>query len=139
MYACIANVSRNTDSKMVAKQEHPIQTEIISSESDLNTFFFPVSGSARWEISWIFESQRAEAKQIFTWKSQFNISQLLFFQGPAAKEYKFLLDPFQQEALLCLDNNQSVLVSAHTSAGKTVVAEWVFVGVSQSDNKSCMY
>lgn len=45
------------------------------------------------------------------------------FQGPAAKEYKFILDPFQQEALLCLDNNQSVLVSAHTSAGKTVVAE----------------
>ena len=43
--------------------------------------------------------------------------------GKQAKEYKFILDPFQQEALLCLDNQQSVLVSAHTSAGKTVVAE----------------
>jgi ATP-dependent RNA helicase DOB1 len=40
-----------------------------------------------------------------------------------AKEYPFILDPFQKEALLCLENNQSVLVSAHTSAGKTVVAE----------------
>lgn len=40
-----------------------------------------------------------------------------------AKEYKFVLDPFQKEAILCIDNNQSVLVSAHTSAGKTVVAE----------------
>jgi ATP-dependent RNA helicase DOB1 len=39
-----------------------------------------------------------------------------------AKEYPFILDPFQKEALLCLENNQSVLVSAHTSAGKTVVA-----------------
>lgn len=43
--------------------------------------------------------------------------------GVAAKEYPFVLDPFQKEAILCLDNYQSVLVSAHTSAGKTVVAE----------------
>lgn len=40
-----------------------------------------------------------------------------------AKEYKFVLDPFQKEALLCIDNDQSVLISAHTSAGKTVAAE----------------
>jgi ATP-dependent RNA helicase DOB1 len=45
--------------------------------------------------------------------------------GPPAKEYKFNLDPFQREAISCLQNNQSVLVSAHTSAGKTVVAEYV--------------
>ncbi len=45
--------------------------------------------------------------------------------GPPAKEYKFNLDPFQREAITCLQNNQSVLVSAHTSAGKTVVAEYV--------------
>lgn len=42
---------------------------------------------------------------------------------PPAKEYKFTLDSFQEEAILCIENNQSVLVSAHTSAGKTVVAE----------------
>lgn len=42
-----------------------------------------------------------------------------------AKEYDFILDPFQREAILCLENNHSVLVSAHTSAGKTVVAESV--------------
>ncbi|KAA0202509.1 hypothetical protein HAZT_HAZT009283 [Hyalella azteca] len=41
-----------------------------------------------------------------------------------AKTYPFVLDPFQKEAILCIDNNQSVLVSAHTSAGKTVVAEY---------------
>ncbi|XP_067622006.1 exosome RNA helicase MTR4 [Eurosta solidaginis] len=44
--------------------------------------------------------------------------------GPPAKEYPFVLDPFQKEAILCIDNQQSVLVSAHTSAGKTVVAEY---------------
>lgn len=46
-------------------------------------------------------------------------------QSKSAKEYKFVLDPFQKEAILCIENNQSVLVSAHTSAGKTVVAEYV--------------
>ena len=43
--------------------------------------------------------------------------------GPALREYKFVLDTFQQEAIMCIDNMQSVLVSAHTSAGKTVIAE----------------
>jgi ATP-dependent RNA helicase DOB1 len=41
-----------------------------------------------------------------------------------AKTYPFVLDPFQKESILCLENQQSVLVSAHTSAGKTVVAEY---------------
>lgn len=44
-------------------------------------------------------------------------------QNPPSRNYPFILDPFQKEAILCLENNQSVLVSAHTSAGKTVVAE----------------
>ncbi|KAM6304337.1 exosome RNA helicase MTR4 isoform 2-T2 [Podargus strigoides] len=44
--------------------------------------------------------------------------------GKAAKEYPFILDAFQREAVLCIDNNQSVLVSARTSAGKTVCAEY---------------
>ncbi|KAK6915835.1 rRNA-processing arch domain, partial [Dillenia turbinata] len=39
-----------------------------------------------------------------------------------AKEFPFTLDPFQSEAIKCLDNGESVMVSAHTSAGKTVVA-----------------
>lgn len=45
--------------------------------------------------------------------------------GKPAREYPFVLDPFQKEAILCIDNNQSVLISAHTSAGKTVAAEYV--------------
>ncbi|VDO33181.1 unnamed protein product [Haemonchus placei] len=39
-----------------------------------------------------------------------------------AKSYPFQLDAFQREAIMCIENSQSVLVSAHTSAGKTVVA-----------------
>ncbi|EST07464.1 Helicase, C-terminal [Kalmanozyma brasiliensis GHG001] len=43
---------------------------------------------------------------------------------PPAKEYKFTLDPFQRNSVSCIERNESVLVSAHTSAGKTVVAEY---------------
>ncbi len=37
--------------------------------------------------------------------------------------FPFPLDPFQEEAISHIDNSNSVLVSAHTSAGKTVVAK----------------
>ena len=55
-----------------------------------------------------------------------------------AKEYPFILDPFQKESVLCLENNQSVLVSAHTSAGKTVVAEYA-IAMSLRDKQRVIY
>jgi ATP-dependent RNA helicase DOB1 len=41
-----------------------------------------------------------------------------------ARTYPFTLDPFQQVSITSIERNESVLVSAHTSAGKTVVAEY---------------
>ncbi|RIA89533.1 hypothetical protein C1645_772097 [Glomus cerebriforme] len=41
-----------------------------------------------------------------------------------AREYKFELDTFQKRAIYHLENGESVFVAAHTSAGKTVVAEY---------------
>jgi ATP-dependent RNA helicase DOB1 len=41
-----------------------------------------------------------------------------------AKIYPFTLDPFQQEAIRYIELEESVLVAAHTSAGKTAVAEY---------------
>jgi len=41
-----------------------------------------------------------------------------------ARTWSFQLDPFQQVAIASIERNESVLVSAHTSAGKTVVAEY---------------
>ena len=42
---------------------------------------------------------------------------------PAVK-YPFELDTFQKEAVYHLEMGDSVFVAAHTSAGKTVVAEY---------------
>ena len=41
-----------------------------------------------------------------------------------AKKYAFELDPFQKQAIEYVENGESVLVAAHTSAGKTAVAEY---------------
>ncbi|CAG8821285.1 5703_t:CDS:10, partial [Gigaspora margarita] len=51
------------------------------------------------------------------------ISQHVYLMEPA-KEYQFELDPFQKAAIASIERSESVLVSAHTSAGKTVVAEY---------------
>nr|XP_034300424.1 helicase SKI2W [Crassostrea gigas]XP_034300425.1 helicase SKI2W [Crassostrea gigas] len=41
-----------------------------------------------------------------------------------AYKWEFELDVFQKQAILHLENHESVFVAAHTSAGKTVVAEY---------------
>ncbi|CAL1717312.1 unnamed protein product [Somion occarium] len=41
-----------------------------------------------------------------------------------ARDYPFALDDFQQLSIYAIQRNESVLVSAHTSSGKTVVAEY---------------
>ncbi|PFX34751.1 Helicase SKI2W [Stylophora pistillata] len=48
-----------------------------------------------------------------------------------AHKWKFELDTFQKQAVLCLENNESVFVAAHTSAGKTVVAEYAIALASK--------
>ncbi|GMH07384.1 hypothetical protein Nepgr_009224 [Nepenthes gracilis] len=43
-----------------------------------------------------------------------------------ALDFPFKLDSFQKEAIYYLEKGDSVFVAAHTSAGKTVVAEYAF-------------
>ncbi|KAJ5281547.1 Helicase C-terminal [Penicillium angulare] len=55
-----------------------------------------------------------------------------------AKTYSFTLDPFQQIAVNSIQRDESVLVSAHTSAGKTVVAEYA-IAQSLKQNQRVIY
>lgn len=55
-----------------------------------------------------------------------------------AKTYSFPLDPFQKVSIACLERNESVLVSAHTSAGKTVVAQYA-IAMALRDNQRVVY
>lgn len=60
------------------------------------------------------------------------------YNGKRAKEYPFELDPFQEVSVACLERNESVLVSAHTSAGKTAVAEYA-IAMSFRNNQKVIY
>ncbi|XP_050230531.1 DExH-box ATP-dependent RNA helicase DExH10 [Mercurialis annua] len=60
------------------------------------------------------------------------------FNGEMAKKYPFPLDPFQTVSVACLERNESVLVSAHTSAGKTVVAEYA-IAMGFRDKQRVIY
>ncbi|XP_050209869.1 DExH-box ATP-dependent RNA helicase DExH9 [Mercurialis annua] len=55
-----------------------------------------------------------------------------------AKEFPFTLDPFQSEAIKCLKKGESVMVSAHTSAGKTVVALYA-IAMSLKNQQRVIY
>ena len=52
-----------------------------------------------------------------------------------ARVYPFQLDPFQQVSVHSIQRNESVLVSAHTSAGKTVVAEYAIAQCLQNNQR----
>lgn len=55
-----------------------------------------------------------------------------------ARVWPFTLDPFQQVAVSSIERGESVLVSAHTSAGKTVVAEYA-IAQSLKNNQRVIY
>ncbi|XP_027070815.2 DExH-box ATP-dependent RNA helicase DExH10 [Coffea eugenioides] len=61
-----------------------------------------------------------------------------FYNGEMAKTYPFKLDPFQEVSVACLERNESVLVSAHTSAGKTAVAEYA-IAMAFRDKQRVIY
>ncbi|XP_042378817.1 DExH-box ATP-dependent RNA helicase DExH10 [Zingiber officinale] len=60
------------------------------------------------------------------------------YNGNMAKTYPFELDPFQRVSVACLERKESVLVSAHTSAGKTAVAEYA-IAMSFRDKQRVIY
>lgn len=62
------------------------------------------------------------------------ISQHVPSETPA-RVYPFTLDPFQRVAIHSIERNESVLVAAHTSAGKTVVAEYAIAQALRNNQR----
>ncbi|KAF9132615.1 ATP-dependent RNA helicase mtr4 [Mortierella sp. 14UC] len=59
-------------------------------------------------------------------------------ENPPARSYPFTLDPFQKLSTYSIERGESVLVSAHTSAGKTVVAEFA-IATALRDKQRVIY
>src|SRR3989344_4462391 len=54
------------------------------------------------------------------------------------KFHKFILDKFQEEAITAIENNESVVVSAPTGSGKTLIADYV-IHKHKDDDKRIIY
>ncbi|GFP91206.1 helicase ski2w [Phtheirospermum japonicum] len=107
----------------VIKQESSILDEILSVESlestpklDGNTDI----GGEQQKESWALSGGSEEIAERF--------HKLV---PDMALNFPFELDPFQKEAIFYLERGESVFVAAHTSAGKTVVAEYAFALASR--------
>ena len=50
----------------------------------------------------------------------------------------FTLDPFQEEAIDAIESNNSVVVSAPTGSGKTLIADYI-IEKHKNDNKKIIY
>lgn len=74
-------------------------------------------------------SKTPSTPAIFTpWAEQIDVTKPMidFHEKVPAMAYKypFELDDFQKQAIAKLEEHENVFVAAHTSAGKTVVAEY---------------
>ena len=81
---------------------------------------------------------RGEIDDSKTTAPEANIASSESARPPPARVYPFTLDPFQQRSIDCLERDESVLVSAHTSAGKTVVAEYA-IAMALRDKQRVIY
>jgi ATP-dependent RNA helicase DOB1 len=54
------------------------------------------------------------------------------------RTFPFTLDVFQQQAMVCIEHKESVMVTAHTSAGKTAVAEYA-IATALANNSRVVY
>lgn len=101
---------------------------VSSSSSSDSTSSAADSSSAQKKINCIHEMV----------KPQNYVSRQLAPDFKPALQYPYTLDVFQRRAVEALEKRESVLVSAHTSAGKTTVAEYA-IAMAIRDNQRLIY
>ena len=70
-------------------------------------------------------------------EDQISISEYDKIKNPA-RTFDFPLDDFQKRSIIRLEQNENILVCAHTSSGKTLVAEYG-IALSKRKNKKVIY
>ena len=81
--------------------------------------------------------ERHDKMQTWAIEDTLDISSFSKIENPPIK-YPFELDEFQKRSILRLENHENVLVCAHTSSGKTVVAEYG-IALGKRNGKRVLY
>lgn len=86
------------------------------------------------------QSRASKKKQLSEWASIERVDVRNFHEKvpEMAMKYSFELDTFQKECVVHLERHECVFVAAHTSAGKTVVAEYA-IAMSQKHLTRTIY
>lgn len=85
--------------------------------------------------AWKSGKKRRSEDDIWASEDKIDISDFHQLVPQMAIEYSFNLDVFQKRAIYRLERDESVFVAAHTSAGKTVVAEYAIALAMQRKMK----
>lgn len=104
----------------------PHDDGVIKLSTQVDESLLEIKSSTLSEVLSIKDSRTQQ--KVAEWAEIIDISQPVtnFHQRVAdmAHQYPFELDTFQKQAILKLEDHNHVFVAAHTSAGKTVVAEY---------------
>ena len=123
--------------ELLIDTDHPIKDDAPNSThtSDEIDGILPANFNA---LKHSFASNKEDTKQ--TWAHVVDLDHKLEnFKDVVpnmAREWPFELDTFQQEAVYHLEQGDSVFVAAHTSAGKTVVAEYAIAMAARNMTKA---
>ncbi|VAI55656.1 unnamed protein product [Triticum turgidum subsp. durum] len=115
------------------KQEANVRGDVSEAQTDLDKMLSSEVKDARGETSGLVDDKPAQEGTDWALVVGDNSIVTNFHKlvPDMAIEYPFELDKFQKEAIYYLEKGESVFVAAHTSAGKTVVAEYAFALASK--------
>ena len=116
------------------------------SNNPINISSFKINNSYKYENLEICEQNKIykndkEHQKIalseYAEEDKIDISKYDEIKDPAMK-FKFILDNFQKRSIIRLEQNKNILVCAHTSSGKTLVAEYG-IALYKKKNQKVIY
>ena len=129
------DIERDSERKTVGLHDSPDEAD--SADEDEIDAFLPVEFPALQPHGILAPSTAKKGRE---WAHMVDINKGIdnFYElvPEMARTWPFELDVFQKEAVYHLENGDSVFVAAHTSAGKTVVAEYAIALASKHMTKA---
>eukprot|EP01064_Diplonema_japonicum_P006837 TRINITY_DN14666_c0_g1_i1.p1 TRINITY_DN14666_c0_g1~~TRINITY_DN14666_c0_g1_i1.p1 ORF type:complete len:1221 (+),score=363.97 TRINITY_DN14666_c0_g1_i1:350-3664(+) len=125
------------------KAEAPPVLDPLMSEEVANFDFeslnkAPGSGAYDDMYDWGIEEEEETVRRTWVNTALLDVSNFNDLLPNPAVKYPFELDEFQKQAIARIELNENVFVAAHTSAGKTVVAEYA-IGLSKYRGTRVLY
>lgn len=129
-------------SESIESEETPEDDKKVS-ENEIDEIEIPIIPGNTEKVIEIFGAATEPTKEKFEFAQRLVLSadeedEYKRLVPTMARKYPFSLDPFQQSSVLCMERGESLFVAAHTSAGKTVVAEYA-IALCQAHKTRAVY